>query len=196
LRRLIRTGVPGTEMPETWQLSDREVGYVIAYVRSLGRLPTVKLAGDSGRGRALFVSKGSCTSCHMVGGAGGTRGPDLSEIGAVRNPTYLREALLDPAASQPTGTAANYAWGEYARYLVVRVVTRAGETVVGQRVNEDAFTIQVRDPQGRFRSFEKADLSIVEPRPRTSLMPAFGKALTPAELDDLVAYLASLRGAS
>jgi cytochrome c oxidase cbb3-type subunit 3 len=195
LRRLIRTGVPGTEMPETWQLSDREVGYVIAYVRSLGRLPTVKLTGDSVRGRELFVSKGSCTSCHMVGGAGGTRGPDLSEIGAVRSPAYLREALLDPAASQPTGTAANYAWGEYARYLVVRVVTRAGETVVGQRVNEDAFTIQVRDAQGRFRSFEKADLSVLEPRPRTSLMPAFDKALTPAELDDLVAYLASLRGA-
>jgi cytochrome c oxidase cbb3-type subunit 3 len=195
LRGLIRNGVPGTGMPETWQLSDREVGYLIAYVRSLGRLPPVHLPGDSARGRELFVSKGSCTSCHIVGGAGGTRGPDLTEIGALRNPAYLREALLDPAATQPTATAANYPWGEYARYLIVRVVSRAGEEVVGQRVNEDAFTIQIRDVRGGFHSFEKADLRVLERRARSSLMPAFGATLTPAELDDVVAYLAGLRGA-
>jgi cytochrome c oxidase cbb3-type subunit 3 len=146
--------------------------------------------------RPVFAGKGSCTSCHIVAGAGGTRGPDLGEIGALRSPTYLREALLDPAATQPTAAAPSHSWGDYARYLVVRVVSRNGEDIVGQRVNEDAFTIQVRDAEGRFHSFEKADLRILERRPQSSLMPAFGQALTPAELDDVVAYLASLRGAS
>jgi putative heme-binding domain-containing protein len=171
------------------------VGYVIAYVRSLGRLPAEPLPGDSARGREVFAGKGNCTSCHIVAGIGGSRGPDLGEIGALRSPTYLRQALVDPAATQPTGTAPSHCWGECARYLIVRVLSRDGEDIVGQRVTEDAFTILIRDSQGRFHSFEKEDLRILERRPQSSLMPAFGMTLSAAELNDVVAYLASLRGA-
>ncbi len=64
------------------------------------------------------------------------------------------------------------------------------------RVNEDTFTIQLRDASGRFYSFRKSDLTNLKKQPNVSLMPSYDSKLTPAELDDLIAYLASLRGES
>ena len=82
----------------------------------------------------------------------------------------------------------------YVEYLPVLAVTREGREVRGIRVNEDAFSIQLRDAAGRFHSFRKSDLSFLEKQAGKSLMPSFKDRLTAAELDDLVAYLASLKG--
>jgi len=43
-------------------------------------------------------------------------------------------------------------------------------------------------------AFRTADLAELEREAGASLMPAYGAQLTPAELNDLVAFLASLRG--
>jgi putative heme-binding domain-containing protein len=195
LSQLIKNGVTGTAMPGAWQLSERELSLVVGYVRSLGRLPDEPLPGDSGRGRQLFAGRGGCLACHTVTGEGGVIGPELTEIGSTRNLAYLREALLDPGATQPVRPLFTYPTGEYARYLVVRIVTRDGLDILGLRINEDPFTIQLRDGKGRLYSFEKRELRRLERRPRTSLMPDVGQTFSPAELDDVVSYLASLRGA-
>jgi hypothetical protein len=62
------------------------------------------------------------------------------------------------------------------------------------RVNEYSFTIQVRDATNRFRSFRKRELKVLERQPNRSLMPSYRERLSASELDDLTAYLASLRG--
>ena len=62
------------------------------------------------------------------------------------------------------------------------------------RVNEDPFTIQLRDPANRFHSFRKSDTKAIEKEFGKSLMPSYRGRLTDAETEDLVAYLASLRG--
>ena len=46
----------------------------------------------------------------------------------------------------------------YIRYLLVEIVTNEGKTVTGMRINEDAFSIQLRDAANQFHSFKKADL--------------------------------------
>jgi cytochrome c1 len=74
--------------------------------------------------------------------------------------------------------------------------TAAGETVRGIRVNEDAFTIQIKDAGGRFHSFRKAELRELRRLTGETPMPAYRGRLTEGELDDLVAYLARLRGKS
>jgi mono/diheme cytochrome c family protein len=51
----------------------------------------------------------------------------------------------------------------------------------------------VRDQAGKFYSLRKADLELLEKQMGKSLMPSFSTRLTATELDDLVAYLASLR---
>src|SRR5262245_37625593 len=180
LYNVIRNGVAGTEMPAAWHMNDREAWRVVGYILSLNRVEDAKPTGDAGRGRELYRAKG-CAGCHIIRGEGGASGPELTEIGARRSATYLREALIDPAASVPEG------------FLTVSVTTRAGRNLRGMRVNEDSFTIQLRDDNNQFQSFRKGELKDLKKEFGVSTMPSY-KALTAGELDDLVAYLASLRG--
>jgi hypothetical protein len=66
--------------------------------------------------------------------------------------------------------------------------------VRGIRVNEDSFTIQLRDAGGRYHSFRKAELKDLVRLSGRTPMPSFEGQIGQAELDDLVAYLASLKG--
>ena len=107
-----------------------------------------------------------------MNGTGGNLGPDLYDIGFMRGAAYLRQAIVDPGAALPKGVLQWPSRG-YAEYLPLRIVTKQGSEVRGIRVNEDAFTIQVRDQAGKF-------YSTPEDRPRTareanskSLMPRF-----------------------
>lgn len=179
---LIQNGVEGSEMPAAWQLSEREVWQVAGYVRSLGRTTPVKLPGDADNGKRLYESKGGCAACHIVRGRGGVLGPELTDIGARRSAAYLREAVVDPGISAPEG------------YLVVRVTTQDGKKIWGVRVNEDSFTIQLRNSAGRFHSFRKAGLTQLKKDFNAALMPSYRDAFNATEMDDLIAYLASLRG--
>jgi hypothetical protein len=76
----------------------------------------------------------------------------------------------------------------------VVVVTSQGATVSGIRVNEDNFSIQVLDPSGRFHSFRKSALSKIDKRPGESPMPSYKTLFSEDEMNDLIAYLSSLRG--
>ncbi|MCS7024131.1 MAG: c-type cytochrome [Bryobacteraceae bacterium] len=182
LRRAIAEGLP-PEMPGAWQLSVREVASVAAYVRSLGSVPVEPLKGDPTRGKLVYQSKG-CASCHIIQGQGRAHGPELTAIGAKRNAAFLREAIRNPAAELAED------------YLLVEIETRSGQRIRGVRLSEDPFTIQLRDTaQGRFHSFRKNALKDVRRLLSESSMPAYDEASLPAaELEDLVAYLATLRG--
>ena len=89
-----------------------------------------------------------------------------------------------PAAGDSTLVIAN----------AVRVATLDGRVVQGLRVNEDSFTIQVRDADDRLHSFDKGELAETRREPEASLMPAYARKLAAGEIDDLVAYLFGLRG--
>lgn len=182
LFEVIRDGIKGTEMPSGSALTTRETWQTAAYVRSLGRLPLEAVAGDSQRGREIYTARGNCSRCHIVNGDGGSVGPELTEIGARRSASHLRAAVLDPESAIPAG------------FLQVRLVTADGRRITGVRLNEDTFTIQVRDLNGRLYSFLKQDLKDLQKDAGKSPMPAFRSVLSAAETDDLVAYLASLRG--
>jgi len=179
LRNVIRGGIAGTGMPGT-RLIDAELRELAAHVRKLGQVRPAVLAGDPKRGGGIYRSKGACAECHTLSGNGGAFGPDLTGVGARRSPQHLRESLLDPAADFPRG----FAW--------IRVVTRDGRAVTGVRVNEDTFSIQIRDAAGTLHSLWKADLREFHKDLAKSPMPSYRAKLTPGEVDDLVAYLANL----
>lgn len=71
---------------------------------------------------------------------------------------------------------------------MVRVTTRSGEATEGIRVNEDNFSIQLKEASGNLRSFEKDQLKSQERLRGQTLMPSF-KDLPPVDIQDLVAYL-------
>jgi putative heme-binding domain-containing protein len=104
----------------------------------------------------------------------------LTDVGARRAAAYLREALLEPAATLPDG------------FLLVRARVPGGREVEGLRLNEDPFSVQIRDLQDRLHSFRKDALLELTREPGRSTMPAYRGLLTDAELQDLVAYLAGL----
>ena len=185
LRKVIENGIDGTEMPRAFWLSERDVLAIIAYVRSLGRVAPEALTGDAARGAAAYQRAG-CAACHVMNGAGGAAGPELSDIGTKRSARHLRESILAPAAAFPTE-------GGYQQFLVIRAVTRDGRTLTGVRVNEDSYTIQLRDASGRFHSLRKAQLRSLDKDFKASMMPAFRDHLTDAEVEDIVAYLVSAR---
>src|SRR6185369_12845904 len=133
LLRILEDGIRGTEMPGANALSDRELRQTAAYVRSLGKVALKPVPGDVRRGAEIYLGKGGCAACHSVRGEGGVAGPDLSSIGESRSSAFLRESIVNPGAAVPEG------------FLLVTVVPNGGPRVTGMRVNEDSFSIQLRD---------------------------------------------------
>ena len=195
LVRVIRRGIPGTGMPGTRSnlVSDLEVDLMAAYVRTLGRDAVVEIAGDVARGQEVFAAAGDCYSCHVVDGRGTGIGPELTGIGVRRGADYLYASLRTPESELPVSRRGILRG--FRGYLPIRAVTREGRVITGMRVNEDAFTIQLRSISGRTVSLRKEDLVELEKQFDHSLMPAV-EEMTEADIDDLVAFLADLGGGS
>jgi cytochrome c oxidase cbb3-type subunit III len=180
---IVVNGIPGTDMPSfRLGLTERGARQAATYVLSLSRSAARPGPGNAERGAAVYQSIG-CGSCHVVEGRGGILGPELTGIGGRRGSVYLREAIVKPAASHPPG------------YLVVRAVPTTGAEVRGIRVNEDVFYVQIRDASGNVHVLQKSDLARLDRELDATLMPSYESRLSPAQLDDLVAYLAAMRGA-
>ena len=180
LKSLIENGIP-PEMPEAWFLSKEEIAGLAVYVRSLGNVPPETLPGDPARGKAIYERSG-CSTCHILDGEGSGYGPELTDVGARRGSARLRETLQNPAKTIPEN------------FLLLAITTSAGQAVRGIRLNEDTFSIQLRDQQGRFYSFRKSELRDLKRLRGETPMPPYGSALSSAELDDLINFLASQRG--
>ncbi|WP_420635134.1 c-type cytochrome [Candidatus Palauibacter sp.] len=191
LVEVIRRGIPGTGMPGTRGnlLPDLETDLVAAYVLTLGEDAVVEVAGNARRGGEVFATAGDCYSCHVIEGHGTGIGPELTGIGVRRGVEYLYASLRAPEAELPVSRRGLLRG--FRRYLPVRAVTREGRVITGMRVNEDAFTIQLRSISGRTVSLRKDDLVELEKQFDHSLMPAVDN-MTEADVDDLVAYLAGL----
>ena len=176
LYETIKNGFP-PDMPQI-SFSEKERWQVVAFVQSLRQAS--RTAGDPAAGAALFRGKGRCLGCHKVHGQGGPFGPVLSEIGAQRSVEEIETSIRAP--NQDVSPA----------YWRLRAVTKDGEKVTGRRLNEDTYSVQLLDSKERLRSLMKSDLRSFEMEP-DSMMPSYEGKLNEREIDDLVAYLASLR---
>ena len=179
---IIREGIPGTAMlPVAADVPDPTVWQLVAYINSLRYDPaSVDLAGNADSGADLFSGKGECSSCHMVNGQGGRLGPDLSRVGEDQTPEDLLNSMLNPDAEVAP------------RWWTIQVAGEDGEVREGFRMNEDSFSLRIMDADANLWSFQKRDIESYE-RSEKSTMPGYGQALSDGELDDLVAYLFSLR---
>jgi hypothetical protein len=76
-------------------------------------------------------------------------------------------------------------------YRIYQVITKANVTARGTLLNQDTFSVQMRDNTDKLMSFWKQDLKEYGFTP--SPMPSYRNVLTPQELADVVSYLVSLR---
>jgi putative heme-binding domain-containing protein len=181
LVRVISTGIPNTAM-QSFKLSQTELTAIVAFIRAgfdVGAR-AVKV-GDVVRGRTVFEGKGGCMTCHRVNGKGPRTAPDLSDVGSSRLAASIQGSITDPTTyMMPINRP-------------VRAVTKDGRVIMGRRLNEDTFSVQLIDDKERLVSLPKADLRQYEIL-KTSPMPSFKDKLTVDEVADVVAYLLSLKG--
>lgn len=177
----IRHGIADTEMPGAFNLLDMEIWRMVGYVQQLGRQGgSDPSPGDEAAGAAVYA-RTACAQCHTIDGQGGFLGPDLTDIGARRAVRHLRQSLVDPNADVPLD------------YRSISVTDIKGKSTSGIHLNEDEYSVHLRDISGNLRSFMKRELAEIT-LPRQSLMPAY-PSLTAVDLENLVAYLGSLRPA-
>jgi putative heme-binding domain-containing protein len=182
LMRLIATGIPGAGMP-SFKFVQAEQMAIVAYLRNMNSLDagSVKI-GNASRGRTVFEGKGDCLRCHAVNDKGSVTAPDLTDIGVNRAPSMLERHIIDPTSQMmPINRP-------------IRAVLKDGKTVTGRRLNEDTYSIQLMEDDGRLRSLLKSDVKQLEVL-TTSRMPSYKDKLSADELSDLVAYLLTLKGA-
>jgi cytochrome c oxidase cbb3-type subunit 3 len=180
LRRVILRGIEGTEMPGLVMVGG-EISHIIAYLNSIQRSPDqLKPKGDAVRGEQLFRDAGGCLQCHRVNGKGGRLGPDLSDIGSMRSPQYLRASIVEPSKEISRG------------YRTVHVVDNGGKAVRGFLLDEDTYSVRVIDVEENLRSFWKENLHEISYED-VSLMSSYAQVFSEDELDSLVSYLSSLR---
>ena len=179
----VRRGVPGTDMPaaDPERVPDREIWQVLAYVRTVAAsTPQQALTGSPDKGERIF--QGTCRTCHMVDGRGGQLGPDLTRIGSGRPRAALTKKIRTPSDNIRPG------------YEPVTLVLSDGQRIRAVKKNEDEFSIQIMDMRQRVQGYVKANLTEVA-ADKQSVMPAYGPdQLSNGDLDDLLSYLATLRG--
>jgi len=177
---ILQFGRPAAGMPAFASLGASRIKGVIAYLRILqGENEDVFVPGDAQRGKSLFFGEAGCAKCHMINGAGGFLGADLSSYASKASIEDIRSAITDP----------NKDLDPQAR--TVLVTTREGRKFTGIARNEDNFSLQLQSLDGTFHLLLKSDLANLEYQPK-SLMPSdYGSVLSPADLNDLVSYLFS-----
>jgi quinoprotein glucose dehydrogenase len=140
--------------------------------------------GDPKAGHDLFVSHpaAECMRCHRVGDnhdVGGATAPNLAGI-ANRHPDrrFFLESMLEPSAAIAPG------------FGTVAIDFKNGTSLNGNLIASTPEHIDV-DYKGKAIRIKRAD--VAEATNPVSPMPDMRKHLKPAELRDLVAWLASLK---
>lgn len=143
-------------------------------------------AGGAGRGgRGGRGGDGQAAGAPRGGGAPAAGGPPAAGGGGGRggrgapNPQQLERSIVDPSAEM-TG-----------EYRVYQIITKANVSARGTLLNQDTFSVQMRDNTDKLMSFWKQDLKEYGFVP--SPMPSYRNVLTPQEIADVVSYLISLR---
>ena len=116
--------------------------------------------GDIRRGQAVFNStKAACAACHPFGYLGGNVGPDLTQIGQIRQERDLLEAIVFPSASFVRS------------FEPVVVATQSGKTYNGLLKSETADEIVLATGPKEVARVARDDIE--EMRPSTvSVMPS------------------------
>jgi len=193
VKSTIKDGVSGAMPAFAGQLDDTQIQQIVDYLLTLIRKDNSPVTGDPAKGKNVYDASG-CASCHIIAGEGNDSGPELTTVGSLRGPSYLRNAVLYPGSDLPQAHVFVETGGRL-DYLFVHVVTKDGHSFDGTRVVEDSFHIVIKDVNGNFHSFRKSDLKEFEKESGKSVMPSFKGKLSDEQLNDLVAYLASLKEA-
>jgi len=187
----VRNGVPGTVM-SAWagKLSDDDILKVGAYLHSLrGTAIDNPQPGNVAHGEEVFWGKGQCGSCHMLGGRGAMKGPDLSNIAAERKVPAIVNALTKAQHRlYEDGGAHLRVLPPMDTYDAVHITLKKGKPIDGVLLNQDSYSIQMMGDDNELHLLDRDAIKAIAVKP--ALMPTdFDKRLTADEFTDLMAFL-------
>ena len=183
LHGVILHGVTGSEMAGyADRLGADNIWKVVTYIRSAARKDGSAAKGDAANGEKLFWGKGQCGRCHAVGVKGGTFGPELTIIGRKRSAKYLTESVVDVDRDITPG------------YFRVIVETRDGKQIRGVQRGYDNFSAQLETADGQYMSFTRDEVKSMKREFRSMMPDNYGKLFSAGEVEDVVAYMSSLKG--
>ncbi|SIO65583.1 putative membrane-bound dehydrogenase domain-containing protein [Singulisphaera sp. GP187] len=156
---------------------------VLSTVRPRGRAevlnayrPASEQTGDPTRGKVLFGK--ICASCHKFDGQGHEVGPDLAALTDTTPDAFLT-AILDPNREVD------------ARYAGYTAAVTDGRVVTGLIAAETGNAITLKRQEGVLDVILRADLEELKTTGQSLMPEGLENDLKPADLSDLIAYLAS-----
>lgn len=188
---VIRDGAPGTVMP-AWKgkLADDDILKIGAFLHSLrGTAIDNPLPGNVAHGEDVFWNKGQCGTCHMLGGRGALRGPDLTNLAAERKSNLIIDALTK-ANHRVYGDGGVHlrALPAMDTYDAVHVTLNNGRTIDGVLLNQDSYSLQLMGDDNQLHLLDRSQVKAIAEKP--PLMPTdYDKRLTKDEFADLMAFL-------
>jgi len=140
----------------------------------------LEFGGDVKRGKKLVMEHAAsqCIRCHKIGKVGSELGPDLSKIGASRDRAHLVTSILEPGSEISEG------------YGTVVLKTKDGEEIGGVLSKKGEAEWEITTHDGKLRSVRISD---IKTHTVISTMPPMRGILKPAEIRDIVGYLAELK---
>lgn len=176
------TGYPEAVRAAAKPLVNRIEARQAERIKRLAELEPLLSGGDVGRGRTVFYGqKSQCSACHAIGKEGGTLGPDLTSIGAIRSGRDILEAIVFPNASFVPG------------YEPMRVETK-DDVITGNIVREDSSAVVVKLNAALEQRIPRGDIKSITPGAVSVMAEGLTAGLTKEELLDLLAFLQSQNG--
>lgn len=145
----------------------------------------LQLTGDPEKGRRLLDPAGrlsACFACHRISEAGLAFGPALDGIGSRLDSRQILEGLLMPSKSVASES------------VLWSVTLTSGENRVGMIVSRDKERLVLRGGPGLEETIAMDEVAGLKPRILSAMPEGLVDSLTPQELADLVAWLASQKG--
>ncbi len=178
-------------MPAFPSLTSEQIADIAAFLHSRTQATANRftyeikglMTGDAKAGEAFFNGAGKCNTCHSPTG-------DLAGIAAKFQPADLQRRFLDPEPSWVDLLMGKKVKPPTPAKVAVTLVT--GETVSGDLVHMDEFSVTFRDANGWTRSVSRQDAKVDVKDPLAAhrdLLPQY----TDADMHNMLAYLETLK---
>lgn len=177
---VIRNGRPDKGMPP-FNLPDQEIAAIASFIHDQRRKAEAHPGGRKGvavsdlqtgnveTGKQYFNGAGGCASCHSPQG-------DLAGIASRYAGLKLEERLLYPEGAKAS----------------ITVTLPSGQTIKGELMYKDEFTVGLKDEKGWYRSFPAHSVKYQIEDPASAHVDLLAK-YTDDDIHNLMAYIQTLK---
>ena len=166
-RKWISQMKPEIVFVKNWKLEDFDTEIKISHN-----------ADNLDNGKAAY-SKAGCTQCHRLNGAGGSVGPDLSDLNNRMNPTKILESIIEPSRTISEA------------YIMQQFKMSDGKIHIGkvQEETENVIKLQSISAIGASVHLAKALIDSRKKLNISNMPPGTVNTLKKEEILDLISYL-------